>query len=447
MGSAVAIQGFVLVTGILAARLLGPMARGNLALIWTVTLVLGQFGTLGLPLAVTYEIAGGRATAHSLLRDLGASVRRQIALVTALHALVILALITTTGIPASAACLSIAVVPAALVQSFAFAALQGAQRFPEYNLLRPAAVAAYAIALTSLAALGSPGLTTVTAAWVAGWFVACIGTVFAARRAFRGDLSAADTVPAASSAALRRFGLRGLLGWVSPTETLRVDQLVVGLVLSAYDLGLYVAALAITNLPRFLAQAIGTIAYPRVASERSAVAQRRQVWRYVALGTAVSTVVAGALAVAAGPLVRLAFGEAFGGAVAPLRIMLLATVILCARRVLSDAMRGAGFAGAASWAEAASWASLIPTLPLLGLAYGLDGVAIALCVAYLLSLCTLLWIILRAHHRSPTGTEVADAVRPRNPGIVASACAPNATDPRNVRTDPRGPGYARHDPG
>ena len=47
--SAVAIQGLVLVTGVLAARVLGPIDRGHLALIWTVALVLAQFGTLGLP--------------------------------------------------------------------------------------------------------------------------------------------------------------------------------------------------------------------------------------------------------------------------------------------------------------------------------------------------------------------------------------------------------------
>lgn len=393
LGSAVAIQGFVLVTGILAARLLGPTDRGHLALVWTVTLVLAQFGTLGLPLAVTYEIAGGRATAQSLLRDLGASVRRQIVLVTALHALVILALVTTTGTPSAASWLSVAVIPASLVQSFAMAALQGAQRFREYNLLRLIAVAVYALSLVSLAAVGSPDLTAVTAAWVVGWLVAGVVTVISVRRVFRPHPSADDQASRASPRTLRRFGVRGLFGWVSPTETLRVDQLVVGLVLSAYDLGLYVAALAVTNLPRFLAQAVGSVAYPRVAAEGNLVAQRRLMWRYVAFGTAVSTVVAGLLAAVAGPLVRLAFGDAFRGAVGPLQLLLIATVLLCARRVLSDGMRGAGFAGAASRAEAASWLALLPALPLLGLTHGLNGVAVAICVAYLLSLCTLLWAL------------------------------------------------------
>lgn len=417
LGYAVAHQSVLLVTGILAARLLGPIDRGHLALIWTITLVVTQFGTLGLPLAVTYEIACGRATARSLLRDLGASVRSQIALLSALYALLIVALVTTTTTPAVAAGISIAVIPALLVQSYAGAALQGTQQFRQYNLLRLAPLAVYAIALVVLAALGSVDLTTATAAWVASWLVSGVATVLLARPVFREDASKDSSVAPASPAALRRFGLRGVLGWASPTETLRVDQLVVGLVLSAYDLGLYVAALAFTNLPRFLVQAVGNVAYPRVAAERNVEAQRRQVWRYVAFGSAVSTVVAGLIAVAAVPLVRLAFGEAFIGAVGPLRVLLFATVILCARRVLSEAMRGAGLAGATSRAEAASWLSLVPTLPLLGLAYGLIGVAVALCIAYLLSLGMLLWAMV--------GSRILPWGRPRHGASFKSAGPPS----------------------
>ena len=394
LASGVATQGLVLVTGILAARLLGPTDRGHLALIWTITLILAQFGSLGLPLAVTYEIAAGRATGLSLLRDLGPSVRRQIAIVTALHASAVVVLVTVTSTPAAAAYLSIVVVPAAFVQAFALAALQGGQRFREYNVLRLLAVAVYAGALAVLAAFGSPGLTVVTAAWVAGWLVAGIATFVLVRRAFRREAVRRDAGATASSEEMRRFGRRGLFGWVSPTETLRVDQLAVGLVLSAYDLGLYVAALAFTNLPRFLAQAVGTVAYPRVAAELDMATQRRTMWRYVSFGTALSATIAGLLAIGADPLVRLAFGDMFAGAVGPLRIVLLATVILCARRVLSDAMRGAGFVTATSRAEIVSWLSLVPTLPLLGTAYGLPGVGVALCIGYLLSLCTLLLALL-----------------------------------------------------
>jgi len=389
LASAVAIQGFVLITGVLAARLLGPQDRGYLALIWTVTLVVSQLGTCGLPLAVTYEIAGRRATPRSLLRDLGPTVRLQIVGFTALQALLTVGLVAVTATPALAAFIAIPVVPASLLQSYVFAGLQGAQQFGQFNVLRPASVAVYAVGLVGLAAVGSPGLAAVSAAWVVGWIVSGAFCFSAGRRAIRVAISADDAVQSASPAEMRRFGLQGLFGWVSPTETLRIDQLAVGLVLSAYDLGLYVAALAVTNLPRFLAQAVGTVAYPRIAAAQTEDERRYLLWRYVALGSALSVGVSGVIFLAADPLVRLAFGDTFSSSVGPLRILLLATVILCVRRVLAEAMRGAGYVGATSRAEAVSWISLVPTLPL-GLIYDLDGVAIALCISYALGLYSLL---------------------------------------------------------
>ena len=49
-------------------------------------------------------------------------------------------------------------------------------------------------------------------------------------------------------------------------ETFRLDQAVVGLFLTPAALGLYVVGLAFANLPRFIAQSVGYIAYPRINS-------------------------------------------------------------------------------------------------------------------------------------------------------------------------------------
>ena len=55
-----ALQATVMLTGILAARLLGPENRGLLALIWVVAVALAQFGTLGVPAALTFYVGRGR---------------------------------------------------------------------------------------------------------------------------------------------------------------------------------------------------------------------------------------------------------------------------------------------------------------------------------------------------------------------------------------------------
>ena len=84
------------------------------------------------------------------------------------------------------------------------------------------------------------------------------------------------------------FGLRSLFGSSSPFETFRLDQLLVGLVLTPVALGYYVVALAFTNLTRFLGQSIGMVTYPRIAAATDRSSQLRILRHDFALGASAS---------------------------------------------------------------------------------------------------------------------------------------------------------------
>ena len=77
------------------------------------------------------------------------------------------------------------------------------------------------------------------------------------------------------------FGLRGILSANSATDIARPDQIALALFLPSRALGLYVVALAITNLPYFIAKAIGIAAFPAVAREPDPTVARRVAWRYL----------------------------------------------------------------------------------------------------------------------------------------------------------------------
>ena len=82
------------------------------------------------------------------------------------------------------------------------------------------------------------------------------------------------------------FGAKGLLGSNSPVEYYRLDQAVVGLFLTPVALGLYVAALAFTNLPRFISTSVGMVAYPHVASVKDPSEATRKLWRFFSITVA-----------------------------------------------------------------------------------------------------------------------------------------------------------------
>lgn len=129
------------------------------------------------------------------------------------------------------------------------------------------------------------------------------------------------------------------------------------------------------------------MAYPRVAGVRDRAQQRRLLWRFTALGTAAAA--AAPLILGAHALIVAAFGPDFASAATAARILLLGTILLCARRIMSDALRGAGAPEAGSRAEVISWAALIPLLAVGVPLLGIEGVAITLSGSYLVSLLAL----------------------------------------------------------
>ena len=73
----------------------------------------------------------------------------------------------------------------------------------------------------------------------------------------------------------------------------------------------------------------------------------------------------GCLEVVTGKLVGLFFGSEFAEATPIARILLLATLFMAARRVLTDGVDGLGRPGLGTLAEIASWVLLVPTIAIL----------------------------------------------------------------------------------
>ena len=246
----------------------------------------------------------------------------------------------------------------------------------------------YALGIGACAIVGTSSLMIITLVWVASYAAAAswtCGSVWRTRH-IRQRGPGPEEIDVAE---VRRFGLRGLVGAVSPTETFRIDQLVVGFVLSSRNLGLYVAALAFTNFPRFLAQGIALVAYPRIAAANDRAEQRRLLWRFTALGTFAGAAVAGPLILFAGAIITATFGPEFAAATTTAQILLLGAIPLCARRVMSVALAGADAPGAGSRAELISWIALVPLMAAGAPLLGIEGVAIGLSASYVVSLLAL----------------------------------------------------------
>jgi O-antigen/teichoic acid export membrane protein len=213
--------------------------------------------------------------------------------------------------------------------------------------------------------------------------VSGIATLVTVRRSLR-QADGMDDGPELGE--LIRFGSKGLLGWVSPIEGIRVDQQVVGIALSPAALGLYVVAQSFTNLPRFIAQSIGMVGYPVISAESSAHDARRAMWQCFWIAVALCSALVVSLELLAPTLVHLFYGHEFSGAITITRVLLVAALLMSVRRVLAEGARGLGRPAIGTVAEASMWVVLLPLLPILAASNGATGVAVALTLGAALAL-------------------------------------------------------------
>ncbi len=392
VATGVAGQAALVVSGVVAARLLGPEDRGHLALLTLLPVVIAIVCMAGVPLAVTLHVARDHEIARPLMRSIRSLVAVQAALLLALHAVAVIALFGGDERLLVAGALTLTAGPAVVVQSYALALLQGLQAFQEFNLWRLGNALGYAVGAGAVAVLDG-NLTMLVVVWLVAAWVPTAGTVRAASRAARPLPGRHRPVPSRRS--LVDFGARGLLGSQSPLESFRPDQLIVGLALPAIDLGLYVAALAFTSLPRLVAQSVGMVVYPRVAARDSRSDQWRAVVRASVRTAFLVALITAPLMIFMRPLVLFFFGDDFEAAVPLARVLLLASVAHGVRRVVSEGARGAGAPGAGSIAELLSLAVYLPAVLGLIALDGVSGATWAYVVAALVSLVALVALLYR----------------------------------------------------
>ena len=388
------IQFALVVTGPLLARLLGPAGRGELAalMLWPVILV--QVGGLGIPAAITYYLSGRRRSIGTIKVGLRFAAWQAVGL-TALQLLIILLVFADRGPEIrEASLLTLAAIPGMLSREYGLAILQARSDLAAFSLFVFLTTGLFAVAVLVLFLL-SAGLVPVVLSWVAANAVVGSVTLTYALRRSLASTSSDRIGDAPTGRTMLSFGLRSVLGVNSTTDIIRPEQITLALFLPARALGLYVVGLAFTNLPYFIAKAIGQAAFPAVAREHEPHMARRVAWRYLWIIAGLASVTVCLLLFSVSTLIPLVFGEDFRDSVRLAYILLLGAFFTSVRRVLAECLRGRGQPGAGTTAELAAMVWLLIALALLIPTMGLTGAAIAMASSQVASFTLLLVISIR----------------------------------------------------
>jgi O-antigen/teichoic acid export membrane protein len=397
IATAFLLQATLIVSGVLAARLLGAESRGILALLVLYPAVLGVVGTFGIPASTTFHIAKAPNSASSVIAALAGPLVVVTAALVLVHAAIVLILRQhDSGEIRTAALATLIGVPGVVLQSFGMAIVQGLQKFVLYNILRTLQLVAYGAALVALAVLNQDDLALISGAWAASMV---LGAAVVLPLALH--LAASRSAPApVGRRDMLRFGARSMLGTANFVEVVRLDQLAVSLVAGPTVLGLYVVGASVSNLPRFIATSIGMVAFPRVASDEAQGGKTAV--RYFCLAALICGLIVLGLEAVLGVIVPLFFGEDFHASVNVGRVLLISAFLYSLRRVAGDCARGLGMPELPSIAEIVSMAALLPAILVFSEQSELLGVAWALAVSSAVGLLTLVALMVRAYSSQKT---------------------------------------------
>lgn len=393
-------------TGILAARLLLPEGRGELAAIILWAGILAEFGNVGFYDAVLYRASTGALTPRALFAAISALSLGTAAILAGVAFLILP--ITLAGERPEV--LTIALWFTAFYLPGYFGALlfgglfQGYGAIQIWNFLRLLVPVGYLAAIILFWLTGASGVAGFAAASIAGHFLAVgVGlSLIVARGWF------APWPPKGAIRSVLDYGWRVYVADILQAVRTRIDQAMVALYLGPAELGLYVVALTLAQAPVIFANTITYIAFPRISGTADPQARAALFGRYLRLALATAIALNVALAILDDWLIPLLFGAPFAPAVAICDVLLLTLVPYFAKWMYLQGLKAWDRPLHASRAELVGLIVAATTLALLLPRYGAMGAAWAL----VLSNVTTASVGAFLFHRV-SGARVGEILRPR----------------------------------
>lgn len=384
----VLIQGLTVVQGIIIARLLGPVGRGEYAAVILWPSVFGAIGIFGTNIALAR--AAARTTRHdgvirtSILLAVLTGTLASVACYLALPHLLPEASRHLLGLSR----LFVAFILLNHLSLNVVAVDQGAGNFKRFNLTR---MLQYPVYLAFLVAMWVWNVREIR--WAVVGFLVATATVVVVRLL----LSLKDMPlrgPLYSPRRTLRESVRfGLVGAAQPLY-LHADKAILLWLLGAENLGLYVVALSAST-------AIGSITTSTAMVTFTAAAQAgpgegfERIARTFRISALLWLLFGGILALAMGLLLPLVYGGQFAAAVNPARLLIVGSAFGGLATLLDQAMRGQGRPLAGLEARIAGLVAILAAGIILARYFGLLGMCLAFTGGQAVCLAIFIWRVNR----------------------------------------------------
>jgi O-antigen/teichoic acid export membrane protein len=191
------------------------------------------------------------------------------------------------------------------------------------------------------------------------------------------------------------YSLKVWFGDVSQLANSRIDQFLIGGILSSRDLGIYTVAISVARFTSVFADAVRTIMLPSVTSKNLFQEQVIEMLNFFKKYWFFSIIFHLIFALSLPILIPFVFGNAYSEAVIICQILVVGSLFINAKTVLGGGIMGMGFPEIMSYVEVVGMIiSLIFSILMIKF-YGLTGVSIAISFSYICQFMVLLFLINR----------------------------------------------------
>jgi antigen flippase len=375
------IQAVNIATGMLAAWLLLPEGRGELAAIVLWAGIIAELGNLGLHDALLFRSATRSASPRSLFAASMALIGiLSIALIAV--GLVVVPMIFknhSADVQTIAILFLCAYLPTYFTSLFTSGMFQGNLQMTTWNILRALVPTTYLVAIVIFWKIFGTGVAEFAAAYIASQAVAAgVGLCLVARRGWMGwrtDLAVMRSLVV--------YGVKVHVGEVFYSLRQRIDQALISLWLPAADLGIYAVALTVANGPLIMVYTLANVAFPKISQQQTVGGKLEVFGRYLRFSLAVALGLILVLWVAVPWLLPLLFGKPFAPAVPITNILLLGTLPLAAKLMFQQALKAWDRSLVVSRAELVGLCVAVIAIITLLPAFGLAGAAWSLVLSQL----------------------------------------------------------------
>jgi O-antigen/teichoic acid export membrane protein len=377
LSTSVAIQACGAATGIMTARLLGPVARGELATVILWPTIFSNLGLMGCNWVLAREVAKNPEGERDWV-----TVGVAVGLVTAGlyllagYFLMPLLLPSDRGYLLPIARLSLLLIPLDIFNQVLLAVEHGRMRWRRYNLLRLSYFIFYLLLIVCVGATRRNQVRWFVAAFLASHFLAALFRLWIQRKSLASGKLRLD-----GCAHLLRAGAPYLGATISNLISLQLDTILVVSLLNTEAAGIYAVAAAFANGQTSLGDALGITSFAVLSNERNTDSREKLITGMFRQSALVLCGVGISLSCLIPFLVVPLFGFEFSRAIWPAVVLALASSSTALANILNQGLRGAGRPHAGLMSQLAGISVMAMAALFFLRRFGLMGMAFAVLIS------------------------------------------------------------------